>query len=321
MPGLAYSVDYYQIVNEWLWQWEGSKADYLRHLKISQRVIKGAHPEAKIILGGVTGVEYLAIEESVDSNRMLKLGGMLGKDKPIIMSLGEFKKKRPGQVEANIVKLKFILTKGKPYYDIIDLHSYTDTWQEMIPPIKVLKRYAPSKTIWSMENAGPFYNYSPERHSQELVKRYVAGLAYDLRKIFWSSYNPTRGWSKNFLNLSLLSGWGRQKAAYYTYKFLASNIKKVHAVSKIEAGPDVEAYRVQTDSGDLYIAWTDAGKRKKAITLPSPARSSRFKAITLRVVNGRQVEVEDVALLQQNGKLKFQVSENPVFVGSHIVSQ
>ncbi len=319
MPGLAYSIDYYQIVNEWIWQWEGTEKDYLRHLKHSRDVIKGAHPGAKIILGGLTGVEYLAMEEGVDKNRMLKLGGMLGKDEPIIMSLDEFKKKRPGQVEDSVSKLKFILTKGQPFYDIIDLHSYTDTHKEMLPSIEVLKRYAPSKTIWSMENAGPFYNYSPQRHSEELVKRYVSGLAGGLTKIFWSSYNPTGGWSKNFLNLSLLSGWGRQKPAYHTYKFLAANMEGMQSVSKIDAGAGIEAYRIVTNRGALFIVWTDAGNR--TVTLPRVAHSDQFKAIALQVPNDRKIEVEHIALRMNRGHLEFPVSDNPVLVSNHFVRQ
>jgi hypothetical protein len=319
MPGLVYPVDYYQIVNEWVWQWEGTEKDYLRHLKNSWRVIKDAHPGAKIILGGLTGVEYLAMEEGVDSNRMLKLGGMLGKDEPIIMSMDEFKKKRPGQVETSVAKLQFILTKGQPYFDIIDLHSYTDTYREMLPSIRVLERFAPSKTIWSMENAGPYYNYSPQRHSQELVKRYVSGLASGLRKIFWSSYNPTGGWSKNFLNLSLLSGWGRQKSAYHTYKFLASNMEGLQSVSKINAGAGVNAYRVVTSHGELFIAWADDGNR--TVTLPRAARGDRFKAIALQVVRDRRIEVKNVALNRNRGRLEFQASSDPVFVSDHFVRQ
>ncbi len=317
MPGLTYSVDYYQIVNEWVWQWEGSEKDYLRHLKASRRVIKSAHPGAKIILGGLTGVEYLAMEEGVDKNRMLKLGGMLGKDEPIIMSLDEFKKKRPGQVEDSIAKLKFILTKGQPFYDIIDLHSYTDTHREMIPSIQVLKQFAPSKTIWSMENAGPFYNYSPQRHTQELVKRYVSGSAGGLTKIFWSSYNPTGGWSKNFLNLSLLSGWGRQKPAYHTYKFLALNMEGLRAISKINAGRGIEAYRIVTNRGDLFIVWTNAGNR--TVTLPQVTHGDQFKAIALQAPNDQRIEVEHVALSMNRGHLEFQASDNPVFVSNHFV--
>ncbi len=319
MPGLAYSVDYYQIVNEWIWQWEGSQEDYLRHLEHSWRVIKGAHPRAKIILGGLTGVEYLAMEEQPGASRTLKLGGMLGKDEPIIMSLDEFKRKRPGQVEATIAKLKFILTKGQPYYDIIDLHSYTDTCEEMIPSIKVLKKFAPSKAIWSMENAGPFYYYSPQRHSQELIKRYVSGLAHGVTKIFWSSYNPTRGWPENFLNLSLLDGWGRRKSAYHTYKFLASNMEGLRSVSKVNAGRGVEAYRVVTGGGVLFAAWTDGGER--TATLRRVPRGGRFRAVTLRVTGTRGIEAKEVELRGRNGGLEFLASSDPVFVRSRFTDR
>jgi hypothetical protein len=319
MPGLAYSVDYYQIVNEWVWQWEGVEKTYLSLLKDSWHAIKGVHPGAKIILGGLTGAEFLAIEERVDKNRRLKFGGMKGEDKPEIMSLDEFKKKQPGQVEASIKKLKFILTKGQDYYDIIDLHSYTDTYEEMIPSIKILKLFAPSKEIWSMENAGPYYNYSSQRHSQELVKRYVAGLDSGLTKIFWSSYNPTGGWSKNFLNLSLLDGRGNQKAAYHTYKFLASNMKGLQTLSKVDADPRVHVYRVVTDSGDLYIAWSEKGKR--TVTLPRVTHSDNFKAVTLEVTSDKRIEVKEIASRLDKGNLEFQASTNPVFVAKHFARQ
>lgn len=312
MPGLAYSVDHYQIVNEWVWQWEGSKKDYLEHLKISRKVIRKAHAQARIILGGLTGVEHLAVEEGIDGSGKLKVGGMFGLDEPRVVTIDELKRKMPGQVEKNVERLRYILAEGAPHYDIIDLHSYTESYEEMLPSIETIKKLAPDKELWSMESGGPFYRYSPEKHSDDIVKRYVAALAQGVTKLFWSSYNPTMGWSKNFTNLSLIDDRGRDKAAYFTYRFLAGNMAGFRSSSRVPSGPGVEAYEVTGRDHRLYVVWAD-GKRN--VRLPWQDRVEGLRAVRLHVASGRRIEVQNVALTHVERGVELGVTRAPTFVG------
>lgn len=313
MPGLMYSVDYYQIVNEWTWQWDGGRESYLEHLKNSYKTIKSAHPHASIILGGLTGVEYLAIEDEIDTDHILKLGGMLGKNEPHLLTYDDLKKKIPNRIKNNIEDLKYIFINGFPYYDIIDLHSYTENHEEMLPSIEVIKKYAMGKDIWSLENSGPFYRYSPEKHCEEVIKRYVSGMAYGLKKIFWSSYNPTSGWPRNFLNLSLLDNKGRQKPAYYAYKFIASRLTGIQRV--IKQNGDADIYKVILNDGDMFIVWSK--NHKKTLKLPWPNNSS-IQAITLSIDSKQQLVTHNVAMIHHDDYLELEVTTSPVFIGLDI---
>jgi hypothetical protein len=311
MPGLAFSIDCYQLVNEWVWQWMGSQQTYLKYLKASRDFIKEIHPGARIILGGLTGVEFWAIDKGIDNERNVKLGGMQGSNEPKIMSLESFKNKQPGHVEKMIKRLEFCLTDAKPYFDIIDLHSYTESYKEMIPSVEVIKKYAPEKELWSLENAGPFYRYSPEKHCQELVKRYIVGRYHGIRKIFWSSYNPTGGWSKNFLNLSLIAQKSQKKPAYFVYKFLAFQLSDLRSVEKLNLGSRIEAYKVLKDSGAVYVIWAENGETK--VTLPLKGAGEQARLLSFNVRWGRINKVEKQGPIQ-GGQLIFQVSETPTFV-------
>lgn len=317
MPGLGYPIDYYQLVNEWVWQWEGTKEDYLRYLKDSRKIIRVAHPGARIILGGLTGVEFWAISEGIDKNRTVKTGGMYNKDKPETVSFESLKSKVPGHVEKTIERLKYILVKGRPYFDIIDFHSYTEHYQEMVPSIKILKKYAPDKELWSLENAGPFYRYSPEKHCQEIVKRYIVGFYYGVDKIFWSSYNPTGGWSKNFLNLSLLTNRGGKKPAYFMYKFLAVNLSALRSVEKLDLGSGVEAYRLSENSRDVYVIWAEG--RKTTVELRLKGTEEALQLVSYNVRRS-QIQKSEKKLIVRDRHVKVEVSETPVFLGKRFKS-
>lgn len=311
MPGLTFSIDYYQLVNEWVWQWKGSKQTYLKYLKASRDFIKEIHPGARIILGGLTGVEFWAIEKGIDNERDVKLGGMYGSDKPKIMSLESFKNKQPDHVEKMIRRLEFCLTDGKPYFDIIDLHSYTESYKEMVPSIEIIKKYAPEKELWSLENAGPFYRYSHEKHCQELVKRYIVAMYHGIRKMFWSSYNPTGGWSKNFLNLSLVTQKKQKKPAYFVYKFLAFHLSDHRSVEKLNLGSGIEAYKVLKDSGVVYVIWAENGETK--VTLPLKGVGEQARLVSFKVRGSRIKKLENQGPIR-GGQLRFKASEAPTFV-------
>lgn len=311
MPGLAYSVDYYQPVNEWVWQWDESKEKYLKYLKDTGHIIKKAHPGARIILGGLTGVEFLAVSENIDKNRDLKLGGMFGLKQPKIIPFSMLMSKKGADITKQMERIKYILRNGRAYYDIVDFHSYTENYKEMIPAIKTIKRFAPHKEIWSLENAGPFYNYSTEKQCREMIKRNIAGLHYGVKKTFWSSFNVTPGWSKNYLNLSLLTRRGGKKPAYFVYKFLASNLNDLRSVRKMDLGSGVEAYEIKKDSGPIYVIWSEKGK--KTVKVPIKGKIKEVRSITLKPLRSKIKEIEKQVPVQ--GKhAKIQVAGRPIFL-------
>lgn len=318
MPELARPIDYYQVVNEWIWQWEGTKEAYLEHLKLSRASLLSAHPKARIILGGLTMVEHLAIEEGFSPSGKLKIGGMVGRDTPEVVTLEAIRKKYPARVERSISRLKYILRVGRPYFDIIDFHDYSESYAEMLPSIMVLKKLAPGKPLWSMENGGPFYKYSSEKHSEELVKRYLAAQAHGVRKLFWSSYHPTVGWSQNFLNLALVTisfGEEQRKPSWHTYRFLADNLEGVRGVTRMEQASGAEVYRIDTERGLLYVVWSESGP--KDVRLPWAERTSAPRALVLRV-DDMLIHEEKIPLVIKGGEVKLSVSRRPVFIGGHL---
>jgi hypothetical protein len=286
MPNLTRPIRYWQIGNEIRWQWQGTIDQYLDLLKQTADVIRDANPDARIVLGALTDALQIARTDLTGGPEADRQGH-----------------------QRTVEVVERVLKEGADSYDIVDFHAYDDTPAGLALIVCWLRqRIDPSKVIWSLENAGPFEDFSTARVSEDLVKRHLVMLACGVDAIFWSSLNPTSGWSEPYLRLALLDEAGRATPAYHTYRLMTSLLRGLTSVEVLDSAPGLRAFRVQTETGEVFVVWSDQGEMDWQLALSTPAADVTH---LITEASARQPRVDRVAT--QEGMLTLRVS-SPVFI-------
>lgn len=306
MPGLKNPIKYFQIENEFMWQWKGTEKEYVELLSETYDEIKNANPDAELILGAFGGLA-MAMEAGFAHKNHLEVGIANMRRVPLNRVFSS-KKYITGKK-----KLEYILEKAWPYFDVMDLHSYTDDPYDIVPPVcwlkNKMKAYGSSKKIFSLENSGPFHDFSDEKFSESIIKRYIIGMSYGIDKIFWSSLKPTLGWSENYLRLSLLDNENRKKDAFYTYKFMTKKLKGIKSLRPEIFNENIKVFSAKLQNGqDLYIAWSDKGDI--SWTLPEVVKEI---TITQAVLNRQSFEPK-TEKISASGRAVIIPISSPVFI-------
>ena len=288
MPGLQRPIRYWQIENEVLWQWQGTPQQYLDMLAQTSRTIREADPQAKIILGGLTdGLALAKADRGVSTEGQRKV----------------------------INVLEHVLREGAPYFDIIDFHSYDDEPYGLALQAcwlrEKMKKVGISKPIWSLENAGPFDDFTAARFAEHVVKRHIVGLAYGIDEFFWSSLNPTLGWSEQYLRLALLDRSRRKTPAYYSYKIMAHLLGSMKSLERLPSSAGISAFKATLPDRDVYIVWSDNGEQEWSLAL----QSDLVRVTHLITEPGTtQPRIDEIRTIK--GVLTIPVTTSPLFVES-----
>lgn len=261
VPGLKRPIKYWQIENEWDWRWKDSPEKFVEFLKIAYTTIKEADPESTVILGGIADIMKLAfadgyLGQSVTvKNKVIRPEDL--KDRKNLMNQYAF--------------IKSVLINGRGYFDVIDFHHYghyelIEGSVEWLKDIMMKSGY--EKPIWIMEGGGPFENkgevYTEEKHAQEIIKYYVTALGSGVEVFFWSSYLPTEGWNRSFLNTSIVSSGKKKKSAYYSYQLMTSKLKGSTKVEKLSPDDNLYAFKfIKKDKSYLYVLWANTKREIK----------------------------------------------------------
>jgi len=304
-PGLKIPVKYWQIENEWMQQWNGTPREYMDFLKASYDVIKKEDPSASVISGGLTLTENAAMVNGFIKGAM-DVGGARRRrtvTREDILRAGLYKKR---------VKPKFdvFFDRGADSFDILDFHSYTtDPYiiQGQVEWIKsMMKKRGYDKPIWSLEHAGPFFDYTEARHSAQVVKRYMIALDSGVEAVFWSSLVPAGG--VNFARLALQDKGGDKKPAYYTYRLMAGKLSRASSFKRMDMGnKNIFLYRFNVEGKSVYVGW--ARKGTATLSLPWGAQVGK---VTHIVVRGERAEIETIHAKGHN--LKVTLTDLPVFI-------
>lgn len=289
MPGLQRPIRYWQIGNEVRWQWQGSLEEYVHLVHETALVIRRANPQARIVLGAITGLDELAEADFAGGSES-----------------------RTPQHLKTVAAITTVLTETREDYDIVDFHAYDDEPFSLTTQICWLRKHiGDSKAIWTLENAGPFDDFTTARCSEDLVKRHLVALAWGVEGFFWSSLNPTSGWSEPYLRLSLLDESRRMTPAYLTYRLLTSKLQGMTSLQVLETPTPVRAFRAGTPRGDVLVAWCDAGECRWTVPLTVPGI-----VVTGVVTTSAHQQPQSRKLPSQNGMIVLTLSTSPVFIES-----
>lgn len=334
----------WQIGNEWLWQWQGDKNDYVRLLKTSRETILKNDPNAKLVIAAITGVESFAIYDGyIEPDPTNKQEVVISKIKEKGPTVLENSSKNvteglPGSASELLefqAKTELMFTSAVPYYDVLDIHFYTSDPYRIPNALKWAqdKQKNNKKPIWSLEHAGPFEkNITQTELSTQIVQRYALGSLSGLERIYWSSYYPTLGWDQRYLNTAIVdvkkpneqakgyekctytadsaptSVWCLKKPAFYTYKLLTEKFKGMTKISQIGDGKEAYVFELTDGTKKVYVGWSVKGKKSFEIN------SSKDATITHIITEKNQTEPKVDKATTKNGKINLTLTPEPIFI-------
>jgi len=287
MPGLQRPIRYWQIGNEVRWQWQGTLDQYQQLLHETARVIRQTDPQARIVLAAITGLRELAHDDFARG--------------PEAQTPGHRK---------TVAALSRVLTDASNDYDIVDFHSYDDDPMSLATQVCWLRQHIDSsKEIWTLENAGPFDDFTTARCSEDIVKRHLIALAWGVKGFFWSSLNPTTGWSEPYQRLALLDEAHRITPAYLTYRLLTTKLQGLTSLQVLDTPASVHAFRASTRRGDVLVAWCDSGECRWEL----PVEASGAE-VTHIITSLNQINPQTETVRAQSGVIVLTLTPSPVFI-------
>lgn len=277
IPGLERPVKYWQIENEWVWMWIDTPERYIDLLRVTSETIKAADPEAKVVAAALTGVPTLAFAEGYidDRDSFLLTQG----DQVLNVRANQIKPRK--EFDETKSKYEMLLRDGGKYFDIIDIHYFSrDPY--VLPSsnewvLDLAKKYGAPTRMWSLENSGPFIDYTPEEQSTQVVTRTILGVMSGMEKTFWSSMVPIPGYGQDQLNTALIDEKGRKKPAFYTYQLMAQETAGMSKIKDLGDQTNVFFFELSGKSGKRYIGWTRTGE--ETVDVPSARSSVTVKKI------------------------------------------
>lgn len=294
MPGLTRPVTYWQIENEVSWQWVDPMDRYIDLLRQTRQAILAANPNAKIVLGAVTGTQYLALDAGLVSDPSIRVMAPNGNRQATAALL------RGNQEYQDLKKRVDDLYAGAgPYCDVVDFHTYSDD-PRIIPCqaawIKAeMGKHNYQKPIWNSESGGPEDNYTESAHAEQVVKRLTLAYANGISAVFWSTLVPTTGFRQSYIDMALADKTSGKKPAYLTYQILAPLVAKCTTVTRLQTPASVWAYEYSGATGKFWVGWTDQETQNvtlivdaatvKTYTVPPAAQPTEAR------VSGRQISV------------------------------
>lgn len=286
----------WQVENEWLWQAQDCSSGgrlaptpqaLADHLAVVSSAIRSADANARIILGALESLRYVAALDHADRYQYVEVG----------LEDCEYERARPADVDAATAaaiaaqraEMLEVLRLSIGHFDVLDVHHYGANPYAMLYEAETARSLlqesgAGALPLWSLENAGPFFffpllgqeppatcppiprtleearatgvvgAYDDGLLAELVAKHYVIGLFAGFERIAWSSLVPTIGWTENFLRTSLLDYDYAQKPAYATYRLLSQELGAAEQVDK----PLPEVYRFFLPGGAVrLLVWSD----------------------------------------------------------------
>lgn len=323
--------------------WSGSASEYAAQQRLFYRAVKGADPDALVVLGGCDG-----------------LFDPTGFD-PL-----------PNQ-DATIAFLKTVLHDARDAYDVFDLHLYADpyTIADRVAFVRSeMRANGGEKPIIASEVSGPgFFEFAANRRfasqllgpaagadavrrlrasidtlpnetrmflgasgddasrllriqSEELMIRNVLGLAAGIEKLGWfdvwhDAADPDA--PRNLINspTGLFEGsalaLGPPTALGEVFARVADALGNAQSVARVavDAAPDVHVYRiVRPEQPPLLVGWWRPAHRGDSLAPVSVTLPLAEAACAARTIDGTAVDATCTA-----GRIELLLSDLPVIIG------
>ena len=324
MAGLTNPIKYWQVDNE---PPHGLR-DYAELLKITYQAVKAADPDAKVIIGGTTGMppvsDYL---QNFDNNFL-----------PILEELSGLE----GQ-----------------YFDIFDIHWYGnatgdyrglgEVYTYIAQKLSALT-LSPPEGYWITEmgtySGNPVeksYLFQTERQqAQDVIKRYVYSLSLGTKKVFLA-FGLVEGFHQSdgyFDHTGLIYdgkgsndlGPGTKKLSYYTYKKMVEVLEGSDwdNLQTVQEQDGIYIYEFTRQGKPVWVAWNEnVEPRTIRITLTGDIEEVRITEAVPRYKTGQEVtdyssafnELEGRFIAGHPAQLEFELGASPVFAEGNVQRQ
>ena len=296
--GLKYPVRVHHIVEEWPSPGLNVKT-YLGYLARLSPAIKEADPNAKVMIPGLYMPNWGRVYAYLD-------GYIDDADAGIVNGVKYDKSELRAMQHITYGKRAYeaILDLGRDYFDLVDIHLYTEKetfYEGEIAYVKgVMAKLGYQRPIWCVEGGGPFRN--PERSPDDpqgdslfgttnekevaeyVVKFHTMSAAAGLERQHWGiGGQPQQGyWAGPWNIMGLLEKvTGKKRPAYYTYKLMREKLRDFQVGNVADLSIDhIRIFKFITPKDTVYAAWDADGRQDTSITDLSAVLGNRKVMVT-----------------------------------------
>ena len=306
---------------------------YLGYLAKLSTAIKEADPNAKVMIPGLFMPNWGRIFAYLD-------GYIEDPDAGIVNGV-KYNKSELSQMQNIIFSKKgyeSILNLGQDYFDLVDVHLYTEKetfYEGEIEYIKSkMNEFGYQKPIWCVEGGGPFRNpeSSPndpqgdalfgttdeKEVAEYVVKFHAMSAAKGLIRQHWGIGGQSRHgyWGGPWNIMSLLEKVTQKKRpAYYTYKIMREKLRdfQVGNVADLSIG-SIKIFEFTTQEGNIYVAWDRNGSESFGRIDLSDVFGNREVAITQIVTALNDNDSPVIPEVKTYSATSIPLSITPVFI-------
>jgi len=296
--GLKYPLRVHHIVEEWPSPGLSAKT-YLGYLARLSPVIKQADPSAKVMIPGLYmpnwGRVYAYLDGYIDDPD----AGIVNDVRYTQAELSEMQ-----HITFGKRTYEAILDHGRDYFDLVDVHLYTEKetfYEGEIAYVKgTMAKLGYQKPIWCVEGGGPFRNSetapddpqgdplfgttNEKEVAEYVVKFHAMSAAAGLKRQHWGiGGQPQQGyWTGPWNIMGLIEkGTQRKRPAYYTYRLMREKLRDFEIRHVADLSIDsIRVFEFVTPNGTVYVAWDVDGTDVPCPTDLSAALGEREVILT-----------------------------------------
>lgn len=271
--GLKYPVRVHHVWEEW--PSPGMNAStYLSFLAKLSPAIKEADPNAKVMIPGLYMPDWGRVYAYLD--------GYIQDDDAGIVKGVKYEKSelsRMPSITSGKRAYESILDLGRDYFDLVDIHLYTEKetfYEGEIEYIKSkMNELGYQKPIWCVEGGGPFRNpesspddpqgdaaygtTSEKEVAEYVVKFHAMSAAKGLVRQHWGVGGQSQHgyWGGPWNIMSLVEKvTEKRRPAYYTYKIMREKLRDFTVGNVADLSVDhIRIFQFITPKGEVYVAW------------------------------------------------------------------
>jgi len=330
--GLKYPLRVHHIVEEWPCPGLTART-YLGYLARLSPAIKQADTHAKIMIPGLYMPNWGRIYAYLD-------GYIDDPDAGIVDGVRYTKRELSEMDRITFGKRAYeaILDHGRDYFDLVDVHLYTEKetfYEGEIEYVKgTMAKLGYQKPIWCVEGGGPFRNSeaapndpqgdplfgtTDEKEVAEyVVKFHTMAAAVGLERQHWGiGGQPQHGyWTGPWNIMGLLEKvTQRKRPAYYTYRLMREKLRdfEIGHVTDLSIN-SIRIFEFITPNGAVYVAWDRDGTDVPCTTDLSAVLGEREVILTSIITDLNPDGTPIVPEARRRASTAIPLSITPVFI-------